>query len=46
MCDHVSHLMKVFTYIYLKDYTDTMGSNSVETFIDSFGFWKGRAFVV
>ena len=22
----------------LKDYTDTMGSNSVETFIDSFGF--------
>ena len=24
--------------IFIKDYTDTMGNNSVETFIDSFGF--------
>ena len=35
-----SNLVKVigFRDFYFKDYTATMGSNSVETFIDSFGF--------
>ena len=26
----------------VKGYTDTMENNSVETFVDSFGFWKRK----
>ena len=29
----------------VKGYTDTMGNNSVETFVGSFGFWKRKGFL-
>ena len=37
-CNNEENTIKNEGTRVLKDYTDTMGSNFVETFIDSFGF--------
>ena len=34
----INEMFSRFSQNFIMDYTDTMGSNSVETFIDSFGF--------